>query len=349
MESKTGSKLSAIIDEIQNNGTGYNFYQLVFMLEKIIGILKVIDPGDEYKIIFYPSAYYTYPATDIHNIAFNKESKTFIITVNFLGLYGIDSPLPRCYHEQIYQQTAYKSDNEIPLKDFLNIFNNRFYELFYQAWKKYKYHLFFDKQDSYNSGVNQSGSSFLNKLFLLSGIWQDEKELSDVGIEKRELLRLSGILHQKVRNRQGLLCVLQEFFPQYEISINENVPEQVYIENRPALKEKNFILSANSIIGDKVFDYSNRICLVVGPLTFNDYLDFLPGGLNNRKVKTLLEMYLPDNMHYDLKLKVKTSTIAQNGYQQSKLKLGRSFWLGKPQTEYEYIYLNNERFQEVYN
>ena len=105
MESEKRPKQS-LLENLAGNGPNYNFYQAVYLANKIIK--KTIDesgtdPNLE-KLNFFPNEKYHYPATDINRIEYDKNKGNFTFVLNFLGLYGIDSPLPRCYHEQVFIQ-----------------------------------------------------------------------------------------------------------------------------------------------------------------------------------------------------------------------------------------------------
>lgn len=51
----------------------------------------------------------------------------------FMGLYGVDSPLPTAYIDDITQQR----EGHEALEGFLDIFNHRFMTQFYRIWRKY--------------------------------------------------------------------------------------------------------------------------------------------------------------------------------------------------------------------
>ena len=71
-----------------------------------------------------PAKSLSFPASDIKKCS-KDEHNNIIMELNFMGLYGVDSPLPHYFSEYVH-----KSHNNC-LADFLNIFNNRIYHLFY--------------------------------------------------------------------------------------------------------------------------------------------------------------------------------------------------------------------------
>ncbi|WP_142914495.1 type VI secretion system baseplate subunit TssG, partial [Klebsiella pneumoniae] len=57
------------------------------------------------------------------------------VRTTFLGLYGVDSPLPTAYLDYITQ----RHDGHDAVMAFLDIFNHRFITQYYRIWRKYNY------------------------------------------------------------------------------------------------------------------------------------------------------------------------------------------------------------------
>lgn len=57
------------------------------------------------------------------------------IRTTFLGLYGVDSPLPTSYIDDIAQ----RREGHEAIEGFLDIFNHRMMTQFYRIWRKYSY------------------------------------------------------------------------------------------------------------------------------------------------------------------------------------------------------------------
>ncbi len=57
------------------------------------------------------------------------------VRTTFLGLYGVDSPLPTAYLDYIAQ----RRDGHEAMMAFLDIFNHRFITQYYRIWRKYNY------------------------------------------------------------------------------------------------------------------------------------------------------------------------------------------------------------------
>lgn len=329
---------AAVIEDLVNNGPLYNVWQAARVADSYV---KKLHPKRDESIFeqtgirFRPYEKYEYPPTDIKNIKFENDEVIFLVT--FLGLYGINSPIPRCYVEQVDFQQRILGAGQVPLQNFLDIFNNRFYWLYYQAWKKYRFYLHLNSNE--NNKIIQRINSFSGRGFFGKN---KNKELSDYA-----LLKFSGLFSLRVRNKSGLEVLLNYLFPQYVNKINEFVPTWLELTDAPLLGGDDNILGETSFIGRHALDYTGRISIEIGPMSFNDYLDFLPGKTQSKKLTELLSIYLNDGLEYDFCFKIKSETITTIAWNDERLKLGSTLWLGKPQSEVISVYMPYEQLFEI--
>jgi len=341
MEPKPGKNFTRLIENLIADAPFYNVFQAIFLCELISKPLypdRDIDKFEQTGLNFRPYENYVYPPKDIRSFEFTENVMTFIL--NFMGLYGINSPLPRCYHEQIAQQQDFREPGKIPLQNFLDIFNNRFYWLYYQAWKKYRYYLHFS--EDLNSKTMQRVFTFIGQ-----GTQLQKEETS---LDRFKLLQCSGILCNRARNKTGLLILLKEFFPKFNFQIKEFIPHMVKFVNRPLLGKKyaenGFQLGVYAVIGNSMLDLMSRICVEVGPIDFEEFLDFLPDGKNTLLLKSLLNLYLNDGLEYDIKLIIRTEGIRAVTWRDPRVRLGLTMWLGKPKEDLVEVYYNYDRITE---
>lgn len=331
---------SSITDDILRHGPEYHVWQAVWLCENIT---KRDNPDrkeyllDQKGIKFRPHQHYDYPPRDIRSVA--EENGEIKFVLNFLGLYGINSPIPRCYHEQISFQEKILGEGNIPLQNFLDIFNNRFYWLYYQSWKKYRFYLYLNGQE--NNKIAERINSFIGRGIFTRG---HTFELSDF-----TLLKFAGVFSHRVRNKEGLRILLSHIFPRFKINIKEFVPHWVELTDIPLLGSPDLHLGVNSFIGSSSLDYQSRICLEIGPISFEDYLNFLPGTRDSKKLNELLNLYLNDGLEYDIKFKIKSDTIISVSWNDDRLRLGSTYWLGKPSLELSVVKINNEEFIDSVN
>jgi type VI secretion system protein ImpH len=327
-----------IIDDLKQNGPNYNVWQAVWLSENIT---RKDHPSrkdyllDQAGLKFRPYEVYIYPPRDINSISYENGEMIFVLT--FLGLYGINSPLPRCYHDQVALQQRILGTGEVPLQNFLDIFNNRFYWLYYQSWKKYRFYLFLNEDP--NGKITGRINSFIGKSLLPK---KRESTISDY-----VLLKFSGIFSQRVRNKTGLNVLLSYMFPRYNVNIREFTPRWIELPEIPAIGSNDFNLGTNSFAGKFTQTYTSRICLCIGPITFEEYLAFLPGTLYSNRLMEMMKLYLNDGLEFDLEFKIKSDTITSVSWDDERLKLGTTVWLGKPKEEITKVYLHYEEIINV--
>lgn len=340
MEAQIGKDLTRLIEDLERRSPEYSVFYAILLAEKISKRLypKRDDAKfDQEGLRFRPHEYYEFPPKDIRSFKFDDNVMTFVL--NFMGLYGINSPFPRCYAEQVAMQQSVHGPGNVPLQNFLDLFNTRFYWLYYQAWKKYRYYL------QFGFGLE---NKVMQRVFSFIGRGERKNSTKPKRIEEMMLFRLSGILSHRLRNKKGLRILLREFYPGIDFHIREFIPHRVKLAERPRMGagggDQAFRLSEFSTVGESVVDLMGRICIEIGPLGFEEYLDFTPGTDNAGLLKELMSLYLNDGLEYDVRFILKSNTIGHVSWNDRRLKLGVSFWMGRPKSEYVDVYYTNERF-----
>lgn len=311
--------------DLPENAPSYSVFYAIHICETMLKKRMphvAWDMFEQEGLMFRPYEHYAYKAKNI--VEFKEEDEVMQFVISFMGLYGNDSPLPRCYHEQVSIQQNTFGAGEVPLQNFLDIFNNRIYWLYYQAWKKYRYYL--QVKDEPGNKVMGQISAFFGQ-----GAQFRTEELA---VSRYKLMQLSGVLCHRVRSKEGLLIILREFFAGIKVNIRENVKSMVKVENRPKMGSQygsdSVRLGQHSLLGQWVADYTSRICIELGPMDFESFLAFMPEGESAHLLRYLLRLYLNDSLEYDVKLEVKSEGINKLKWNDKRLKLGQTTWLGKP-------------------
>lgn len=333
MESGVGRNSSNLIDDLVKNASSYNVWQAVWIGENLT---RKEHPArkdyllDQSGINFRPDERYIYPPSDIRSISYENGNLNFVIT--FMGLYGINSPLPRCYHEQVALQQRILGAGDVPLQNFFDIFNNRFYWLYYNSWKKYRFYLYFRGEQE---------NKIKDRIYSFMGRSMFSKKTNHV-IPDFALLKFSGLFSQRVRNKSGLKILLNHLFPDFNMKVREFIPRWVELSDIPELGSEENRLGSNNFLGKTAVDYSSRICIEIGPVSFSDYSQFLPGRKYAVRLTELLRLYLNDGIEFDFKFKIKSSTIKSVSWNDESLALGSTFWVGTPVKEDVDVYLHYE-------
>ena len=345
-------------------GHRLNFFQAVYVLEKLFDAgNEESKPGEAVQpilegIYFRPDHRIIFPTNDISQIErvtkgelakltnakpeqqeptdapeglrgdkITRSKELVRLTLTFLGLYGVSSPLPTYFSETIAIQA--QEDEPDPLRDFLDIFNHRLYLLLYRAWKKYRHYLHFQ-----SDGADQLTGDILSLLGLGIDTFSDLTNGPSI-----KLLAYAGLIRQSPRSAEGLRTLLHSFFDGIPVKIQEFVPRWVNLPEkaRPQLGTKHEgiepKLGETMIIGERVLDFNNKFRVILGQLSLEKFQSFLPGGCNAVILHRLVQLYAPDHLEFDVELLLKTDEIPPLKLGDKYAQLGRISWLGKPKTE----------------
>jgi type VI secretion system protein ImpH len=342
MGTEVGQNSSRLKEDLLRNGPAYNVWQAIRLGETIVdngeNAASADDSPAHNPIKFRPYENYEYPPRDIKRIYSGNGFLNYVLT--FMGLYGVNSPVPRCYHDQVAVQKRILGAGEVPLQNFLDIFNNRFYWLYYQSWKKYRFYLHLN---------GKPGNKISERINSFTGVASEVKHLKPHPDKLHNFffLKFSGIFSFRTRNKSGLIILLCYIFPDHRMKLREFVPQWIELSGIPALGENACRLSENIFIGRYALDYSSRIALEIGPISFQDYLEFLPGTENSNTLVQLLNIYLNDGLEFDFEFLIRSDTILATAWDDERLKLGSSLWLGKPQTEFVQVKIPYEEIISV--
>ena len=323
-------KEPGIAERLFREGYLFDFFQAIRLLEIFLpGGKSTGETSDlkEERIRFRPDRGLAFPASDVRSIEkLDGTPERARITATFMGLYGVDSPLPSWFYEAI----ATDADYAQPLRDFLDIFNHRVYALFYRAWAKYR--LF----ERYNRPSGRR--ELLSRALSLSGLGT-QGSADDTEIRTVQLVAFAGILSFQVRNAEGLRNMLAELLTDIPVMVLENVPRWVAIPERSRLgriSKRTAVLSATSSLGQSVNDISGKFRVALGPLTLEQYVSLLPGGSRTTVVNYIVRLYVRDTLDYDVQLRLKTGEIPLLRLGDRVLKLGLTTWLARPRSEVTY-------------
>ena len=222
-----------------------------------------------------------FPASQIQSFQ-TREDAPPLLHVNFMGLQGPLGVLPRAYCELVNQRLREKDST---LTDFLDLFNHRMVSLFYQAWEKYRFEI------AYERGELDRFSHYILALIGLNtpGL-QDRQEVAD-----DSLLFYGGLLSMHSRSATGLRQVLADYFG-VPVEIEQFVGAWYPVErdSQCALGETGGYseqLGFGAVVGDEIWDQQSRVRIQLGPLTLEQYLDFLPGRDGYRQLQSFTRFY----------------------------------------------------------
>ena len=261
-----------------------HFFQAVRMLQKMESDRKpvgyFITPQGE-TIRFSARTSLAFPPSELYDLR-RMENGQMSMTVEFMGLCAAISVMPAPYTEFLIARAREKDH---VMEDFLNIFNHRMISFFYRGWEKYRFFIEYEK-----SGEDRLSDRLLDLLGLGT-----EGLRGRGGIPDDAYLNYVGLLARHVRSAASLQQILEDYFG-VQVRIQQfagawrklNPENQTCFTGFGGASER---LGVGVVAGDEVWDHHGRIRISLGPMSFEQYLKFLPGQNAYHELVAWLKFY----------------------------------------------------------
>ncbi|MDR1948635.1 MAG: type VI secretion system baseplate subunit TssG [Spirochaetaceae bacterium] len=288
-------------------------------------------PADE-NIRFGQAPYLHFTATEIAEIieGGRQAGVDATIIVYFFGLLGIQGPMPLEFTGYVFRRSRSHYDNT--WRRFLDIINHRFLTLFYRAYSTYQQSISFDRPEDDHIG---------NIIKALAGMPPVKEMKNGAFTERLESIALSSAQHFsfQLKNRYGLLDMLCSIF-NYKIELAEFAVSYYDIPRyRWAVlgNEKTSTLGRNIQIGRFMINMAGRFEIRLGPISFEEYNDFMVGHTGFDLFTQAVNLYLDRPLAYSILFIIDGYTIplAQLGFDfenetYEAARLGYTCWIGSP-------------------
>lgn len=301
--------------------SSFSFFQAVRLLRYYVGLEtgSVLDEFLRNNLRVRPDLSLAFPGTDI--VALNKEtlddeSVRFNITTTFLGLYGVSSPLPTFYTEDLLDDA---SDDLDVVRDFLDIVNYPLFPLLILAWSKYRLYI---------KILDEKDPEYFERLFCLLGVGIEEVRR---GVRRSyELLRYIGLFTQWPRSAKGLQTLLSDATEVPWVEVEQCVLRRVKIpmDQRIGLGLYNHQLGEDAYLGEEIDDRMGKIHVTIGPMNEEKYHAYLPGSENFRAARNMIRFYALEPVDFDIELVCDSNEVRPACLGQGKWSaLGYDTWL----------------------
>jgi type VI secretion system protein ImpH len=133
-------------------------------------------------------------------------------------------------------------------------------------------------------------------------------------MQDRVLLPYAGLLSQQPRSVVGLERILADHF-QTPVHVEQFSGVWRHIEpdqwTSLGVLGKNQVLGQNVLLGTHIWDQQGRFMIVVGPLSLEQYLDFLPEGNAYAPLCELVRFYAGQEFEFRIRLKIRAAQIPE--------------------------------------
>jgi type VI secretion system protein ImpH len=218
------------------------------------------------------------------------------LAVNFFGLLGANGPLPT--HITEYVRDRLRHGGDATLLAFLDVFHHRMLSLFYRARASAEPAINLDRADGDRFSV------FVGSLFGIGAPALRERD----AIGDFAKLHFAGLLANKARPASGLASILRAYFKlplQIEQFAGHWMPLPAEIQSRIGRAGDGNRLGGSLVLGRKVWDCQNRFRIVIGPVGYDDYRRFMPGGDSLKRLLAWVKTYAGLALDWEVRLILK--------------------------------------------
>lgn len=257
-------------------------------------------------------------SSDLYSVSSSLNGdKRPILTVNFLGIAGIQGPLPAPYTELVIDRVRQKDHSG---RDFLDVFNHRLVSFWHRIRKKVVLGM-----DQIPPEETNAGKTFLDLLGLNSSYLRHRLRVPD-----RSLLAFAPLFWQRNKSTAGLQQLLKSYF-KTEIHIQElqghwrqAIPEDFTLIGN--IKGQYNNLGYSTILGKRSWDQAAGIQIFLKQLSWKKYLTHLPGQHGHAALASLTKFYAGIEQKFSFYGTVKHAEIPPIHLGKAA-RLGQTTWL----------------------
>jgi type VI secretion system protein ImpH len=300
--------------KLLKSGEKFSFFQALRLLRLIAAAENVSE--DDYVTV-RPRLGLGFPTADIDTIE-SVASGGCQVTANFLGLYGVDSPLPTFYTEDLLVEQA---DGHAVNREFLDILAQSVYPLFFQAWLKSKPAL---------RVLEYQDQRMLRILYSFVGLEIDDGQLNRPAVGS--LLFCGSVYNQQTRTAAGLKTILSACFPAATVQVKELQPVWDMI---PETQQCRLGMMANTLgedahLGDHCRSLDGLV-IAMHDLSSDLYFSLMPGGAEHQRFSFLVDYYLIEALPLRVELTLREGQVAPTTLSKPFWsRLGMDSWLVHP-------------------
>ena len=300
-----------VVQQLISNGDRFSFFQAIRLLRLHA---QRVGKNPEDVIRVRPRLGMGFPKTDLTSVTPTPRD-SYEVIANFLGLYGVDSPLPMFYTEDLLRE---QSDGYTVNREFLDIFAQSLYPIFYQTWLKTRPSV---------RVIEHSDKRMLAILYAFVGIDSPDEASMAPGVGL--LLRAGANFSRLLRTAAGLQSVMQVCLPEAKVSVEQLQPVTVPIpeSQRCYLGQQAATLGDDAHVGHSCRSLSG-IKLRLLDLPADLFLSLLRDGDRHERLRFVVDYYLiePLSLKVELGLAPGQAAPVQLGSPVWS-KLGSNTWL----------------------
>lgn len=295
------------------------------------------DDPEQDALRFRANVSFDFRPSDLRGIDLApKDGGLPVLEVDFMSLTGARGPLPHFYTEMIRNRRRL---GDTAMRDFFDIFNHRAVSMMYRVRQRNRPTLQTGPVTDHPVArylLSFSGlrGDALEEFFNTFEDDDDPHTPPTVPVSSRDLIYYAGLLWHRQRSMHGLEQLLSHYYG-FPVKGRELQGRWITLAggSRSALSTGNHHnrLGVSAVAGSRIFDPQSGFELHLGPLGWQEFVDFLPSGRRFRSFSRLTKFYVRGAFDFGTRITVKADEIFPNRPKLSAsgndLRLGWTTWL----------------------
>lgn len=291
------------------NPAAYSFFQALRLLRLSVPDAQALRSSVRVR----PALSLAFPQSDLNRV--ELQDGHYQLEANFFGLYGVTSPLPTFYTEDLIDEAGLGGSAS---RDFLDILHGALYPLLFEAWEKYRLWL---------AVVEHQDTHRLEQLLALVGAMGVDAEAP---FDPTLLISHAGNLSQTPASALGLQGLISGLLEGAPVQVEPCVVAEIEIppEARACLGLGACTLGEDALIGERMRDRAGNARIIIGPLDAERYQSMLPGHPGHTLVSRVVERTLQTPLRLELHLLLEPGAGSPACLGMGWARLGHDTWLG---------------------
>lgn len=295
---RTAPDCPELEEALRTEPFGFGFFQAVRLFGRLLPgrqpVGQFSNPDSEI-VRFGAGADFGFPPSEIADLEWPEGAQPRM-RVNFMGLTGPQGVLPLYYAAHVRERLR---AHDSAVRDFFDIFNHRFISLFYQAWEKSHFSI------GYERGTGDRLSSILLDLLGLGTAGLSDRQ----AVPDAALLFRCGLLAAHTRSAAALRALLMDHF-EVPVEIEQFVGRWHAIDESTQCRFTETAsyseqLGEGAVVGDEIWDQQSGVRIRLGPLTLDQYREFLPDGSAYEPLRALVRFFAGNELDFEVQLVLK--------------------------------------------
>ncbi|WP_428945860.1 type VI secretion system baseplate subunit TssG [Pantoea sp. FN060301] len=277
-----------------------HFYRFCQLLEQSQPDQPVIGSSWQVRhepVRFRPHPGMGFPASEIKGLESPEQPHLPpTVRVTFMGLYGVESPLPTHYIDDITQ----RREGYEATADFLDIFNHRLIAQYYRIWRKYSY------PATFKAGGKDRTSQYLLGLAGL-GI---KGCAENIATPASRFLAILPVMLLPGRTAEGMTSLVSLLAPGTRAQVWHHDRRRILLKKPLAISVRQPVsLKGRPVMGAYATDVNSQVLMRLTTTDPQEVEGWLPGGGLHTDLMALLHVYLGARLDVRLQLCVGRSLL----------------------------------------